>query len=886
MIEHDRQRNGFREKLRCITLLVGIAALVFGSILSSRAVSMTTVIPPTEMVSAGGFRFEWRVQPPQLRVAPWHRAGIQIFEDGKPLPLRVESSDGIAAQGMGRFGAAPFSVGPAERDLIWFSASDNSNPKTNGKRYSLRVERGSPLIVVGFTVVSGLIVIALAVLELSRSILRHRPRRLRLSALFLLVATFFLSQSFTGRQLQVRRTLQNSRITYDSVGFAYRLPRWVPSHAFVEYGSLFDSGHPLRWVSSAAWGTGAAQGAFNVSSQQPLVVHFQTRDRSNPSLNGRSYAVSFPMCPQELAQIFWKLFLILAIAAFYLDPLGSAKSFNPRARIHVLRHWYNDTGWKWVLLAVALMKLWVAGKLEILTQPYDAIGYAASATSLVWGASDLPAGPAGFPMIAGLVSRFGVPWRFAVEFFYVGACFGLVSVMKKLFFSATAAVLVFSALVLHPWTLSGFNEFMPYPLLAILYVSLLGAMLHVLGTPSRAWRYTHFFPITALLFLWLWSRSENPLVYAGYLSFAAAAWLLSRREDEPAPARRRIVVLGVPLASAILMSAAVQLTNYWVFGSYSHSVTSEPALLRLMSTLYRVRPEKQIPFAPVTRNSLSMASRVSPALRPFHDELMDPSNGKFGGGEALTATPGEFGPWLNFVLIKSLPGNRPEANRVMREAAAEIDAAIASGVLPRRSAFFPFDPNWKRWVPELFPSFLQSLGAGMSLARWEQWPTTNQRWAGLLFDQAADRKAKNVFPRRIELSNSSLVTIPIDPKDSETQKELSIWELRSELLIKIFLVAAVLVVFVGSLNGKTHASQAVVGWSLLLAIALFVERAALVAVLQANVAWGIDRYMRLISPLWVPIIVLFAAAAGLHIASRRRRNAHSPLIAAGGLESR
>ena len=69
------------------------------------------------------------------RVPPWimsdlnGASGLELYEDGVRLPLGHAPHDAIRAQGLGRYSHWG--------RRVYFAASDNSDPRRNGRRYRL-----------------------------------------------------------------------------------------------------------------------------------------------------------------------------------------------------------------------------------------------------------------------------------------------------------------------------------------------------------------------------------------------------------------------------------------------------------------------------------------------------------------------------------------------------------------------------------------------------------------------------------------------------------------------------------------------------------------------------------------------------------------------------
>jgi hypothetical protein len=84
----------------------------------------------------------------------------------------------------------------------------------------------------------------------------------------------------------------------------------------------------------------------------------------------------------------------------------------------------------------------------------------------------------------------------------------------------------------------------------------------------------------------------------------------------------------------------------------------------------------------------------------------------------------------------------------MLQAAAEINAALKDGRLPRRAAWFPLEPNWRLWLPDLPRCSWQALAEEMHLSpAGEPEIISYKAVVAHTFDQAANRRAENTTPR-------------------------------------------------------------------------------------------------------------------------------------------
>ena len=79
--------------------------------------------------------------PPDLLSDRDSTSSLRLFEDGRELGPAHAAHDSIRTLGSGRFSHWG--------DNLYFSASDNSNPQTNGRAYTVREERRHSRIVQG-----------------------------------------------------------------------------------------------------------------------------------------------------------------------------------------------------------------------------------------------------------------------------------------------------------------------------------------------------------------------------------------------------------------------------------------------------------------------------------------------------------------------------------------------------------------------------------------------------------------------------------------------------------------------------------------------------------------------------------------------------------------
>lgn len=774
---YDLDRSSIREGIirawrtaaRVAALVVAAGGLWFGwQFLLSGTVGGRTLISPMEIRHGDGFRYIWRV-PVKLRASPWYRAEVRMWEDGNPLPFRVESPDAVATEGKGRFGVAPFSAGTAQKETLWFSASDNTDPSGNSRHYELEVREPAYRMLAGSgACVTVAVILALIALppriwsRIAQVFAKPGIQRITLlrwgAALILIFSLAVLAQSWSWTRIVVPAGLPAGRLILESSNaFSCRLPRWVlPMN--LEFGYMLEDGKAMERISESAWWSASTAGNYCHVPGTPARIRFRPSDDTNACSGTHKYVFAVPIFPVWLALRLSVLLGSLGLLLYlYSADIGNGRLLlmsGPRWRDLRSRsvRWFQRSGWLLGMLAVAIAKVWAVAGAEVRAEVYDAHGYVRAALSpakLLWGPiwDAMPSHPPGFPFLAALLGQFGVPWRLGIEILFLFACGGLAMATASLLRLRLAPVVMFAAMAWHPWTFRGFCAFMADPIVLLAIVALLAIMFRVLRQSSCQWNWWPFLGMGLVLFLWEWSRTEDPLVYGAYALFAVLAWVLARREVNPAPPRRCATLLALPVLVVLVLSTGVGLLNYRHYGIYAKSKMSSPGLMELMKALYRIKPTREFRFVAVTRQSLEAACRVSPSLRPFQTKLLDPNDPHATWG-LRNGAPGEFGPMLNFHLLECVPGDDRTAHDIMFASASEINAALRDGRLPQRRVLFPFDPNVSAWlknVPACFVSQLRLVAGTERSSLISEHPSED---FGIHddFDAAAHRRTVSAYP--------------------------------------------------------------------------------------------------------------------------------------------
>lgn len=127
-----------RALLACVTCL-GCGRVAFDGV-GADATAVTTPLPlPTTVSPDGGFAYVVIGTIGDFGTLPdWpadqYRSTLRFFEDGVELGPAHSVHVDIRNLGMGRF--SHWTLGTDMVDTIRFSASDNSDPRTNGRVYA------------------------------------------------------------------------------------------------------------------------------------------------------------------------------------------------------------------------------------------------------------------------------------------------------------------------------------------------------------------------------------------------------------------------------------------------------------------------------------------------------------------------------------------------------------------------------------------------------------------------------------------------------------------------------------------------------------------------------------------------------------------------------
>lgn len=245
-----------------------------------------------------GFAFRASTRHPELSAEKKPSPGI-VLENGSPLPAGDASHDEIRKLGNGSYSFWG--------RFVYFSASDNSAPDSNGRSYAIRYPRMVPSAVAFAIYGSTLLLIASSIWyaskapELQRAIGRAAEfslgsRFCRLKALSALLlglscATYANREGLfpLGWKTDVLANIHPEN------GFAFMAHTFHPELSAAEkpIAVVLENGRPLQGESGASHDEIRKLGAGRFSFWSDL-VYFSASDNSAPGRNGRTYSILYP----------------------------------------------------------------------------------------------------------------------------------------------------------------------------------------------------------------------------------------------------------------------------------------------------------------------------------------------------------------------------------------------------------------------------------------------------------------------------------------------------------------------------------------------------------------------------------------------------------------
>jgi hypothetical protein len=358
-----------------------------------------------------------------------------------------------------------------------------------------------------------------------------------------------------------------------------------------------------------------------------------------------------------------------------------------------------------------------------------------------------------YPLFVWACYKLSLPLRLATEAVYLAAAGFLAWCLAVRQTRAAIGLLLFAACVLHPMRFHVFQRSLHsalYPSLLMLAMGALLVQFKLRREPGRWWRRL----LSGLALGLLWNvRAERPLVLALIVFFLAAAALRDwRRPNVGAGLRGWVAEWSPPLALLAAITLAIMSANYARWGTFAVTDVQAPGFTAAYRALQSIKPQRPIPYVPVTKEARERAYAVSPSFRELAPFLDNPDGAAGRGGLwGLYDLPrDEFAAgWFIWSLRGATEqaghsSSAQESETFYRRIADEIDNAAAEGRLPTRWVPpFYLDPCFGNYSGKLIPSW-------RAIWYWTWWsgygwtqpddPEMSQETKAL-FDQVACRRA-------------------------------------------------------------------------------------------------------------------------------------------------
>lgn len=387
----------------------------------------------------------------------------------------------------------------------------------------------------------------------------------------------------------------------------------------------------------------------------------------------------------------------------------------------------GSTAWAvWaVVTLIVVLRLYLTGDRDILAlnSPHDEYWYIASAFNGIWGGRYDEMTLIHLPVYSAWLASLdflGLPARLAIDLAWLAASGYLAFAVARLARATWAGLLLFAFLAFHPYVIRIFDRALAETLLTVLTAAVLAAGIELWrrrdegdSMPRRIAGVVY----VAGFALAYHTRSEGIVLLAPLLLLGAWSiydWRHWWRRGERL--RLSLSLLVMPLASALLLGAAIAGANYAAWGVWATQELSAPSYKSAMAALNSIDTGPTPKHVTVTREMMALGFRESPTFA----ELKPVMDGPVGAGwvalaRPYVAAPGEIGNgWFYWALrdVAAHAGWHTDARLAERKYAAiasEMDRAFAEGRLKRRRMLSSFvDPDVAKWAPDL-PASLRAV---------------------------------------------------------------------------------------------------------------------------------------------------------------------------------
>jgi hypothetical protein len=334
-----------------------------------------------------------------------------------------------------------------------------------------------------------------------------------------------------------------------------------------------------------------------------------------------------------------------------------------------------------------IIKLYLVGRNEIITEPNDQTNYVIAATQW-WRINSVSPG---YPIWLWLTGLIGAPQRMAIEALLAFSAAVVALACGKKVFSYWGYAMVFLSIVFSPLTYALFDRALSDGFYLCLCLCCIGfGSLCFLLKRRRA-------RIAALSLLGLtigWmqiTRKETPFILAILLIWAVVSVLWLRRDRLSSLSNvvgKMIKELAYVGAIALLVVNGMLFTHYRYDGVWGMSIMEMPEYVRLLKNLSSIRVEEHKKYVPITKIALNLAYSNSPEFKKLQPFLDDPkmvfhtaSEGSYGMTGELASGWMWLAPLLAGNIVKWTPKNLEAYYRSVNR---ELNKSFHEGTLKKQ----------------------------------------------------------------------------------------------------------------------------------------------------------------------------------------------------------
>lgn len=372
--------------------------------------------------------------------------------------------------------------------------------------------------------------------------------------------------------------------------------------------------------------------------------------------------------------------------------------------------------WWAVIIAGVALKLFLTSSDGIIPIKYDSRNYAQSAGHLFSNdaLAIMPSHRPGLPIIAAIVAQLGIPYKLYLEFLlcFNAAIAGIL--VSQLMRSFCAGASLFLVLTFNPWLIANSQMFMTEPLVGVLMLMQLVFGAQMIVRPVSEWATWRVVFAGSASLLHVMTRNETAIVLLFWVAVALVVLIRQRKtifktEFFKSVVNIKIALLVVPLSMTFIGTSAIKYHNQEKFGVRAQCITEGEGFVNLMEALYSIPPEEKKRYAPVTRQSMTLACKHSPTLAKYQERLLDTKLSAYGFAKRSLGLENEFGTWLNWHLFNCITGTNEQIDQEMLKAAAEIRQAQERHELAKRTTKYPISPYVDLWIGDVWGYFVEAL---------------------------------------------------------------------------------------------------------------------------------------------------------------------------------